>query len=227
MASTKFELDADIREDLGKGASRRLRHANKVPAIIYGANEPAVSLTLNHDKVITALKNEAFYSHILTLKLGSKQEKVVLKAIQRNPAKPRILHMDFMRIRADQKLTMRIPLHFLGEDDAPGVKEGGMISHNMTDLEVSCLPANLPEYIEIDVSQLTMDQTIHLTDIKLPKGVDLVAFAHGIEDHDLPVVSIHKPRMAEEETVEMAAEETPEAGAAEADTSAENADKKE
>jgi len=221
MSSIKFELEAELREDIGKGASRRLRHDNKVPAVIYGADHAPLSITLNHDKVKVALAHQAFYSHILTLKVGKKVEKVILKALQRNPAKPRIMHMDFQRIKADQKLHMHIPLHFIGEEKAPGTKDGGVFSHIMSDLEISCLPAHLPEYIELDVSQMVLNQTLHLSDIKLPKGIELVAFAHGVEGHDQPVISIHIPRIIEEEVVEAAseeAEETTEGEAAEGES---------
>lgn len=229
MSTNKFELEAELRADIGKGASRRLRHANKVPAVVYGAGEAPVSLTLNHDKVNVALAQEAFYSHILSLKVGSKMEKVILKAIQRNPSKPRIHHIDFLRIRADQKLTMHVPLHFINEDKALGVKDGGAISHLMNDVEVSCLPAHLPEFIEVDVANLELDKSLHLSELKLPKGVELTAFAHGVEDHDQAVVSIHIPRIIEE-VIEVAAEEAA-APEGEADANAEqpaaDADKKE
>jgi large subunit ribosomal protein L25 len=205
-----FEVEAELRLDIGKGASRRLRHANKVPAVVYGAGEDAVSLTLNHDKVSVALRQEAFYSHILTLKVDKKSEKVILKAVQRDPSKPRIHHLDFLRVRADQKLHMHVPLHFIGAEEAPGLKDGGIISHVMSDVEVSCLPANLPEHIEIDVSKLVLNQVIHLSELKLPKGVELVALAHGVEGHDLPVVSMHIPRIMEEEVIETADEENAE-----------------
>lgn len=207
MAAIKFELEAEVRTNVGRGASRRLRGTDKVPAILYGAGENAVSLILDHKKTLHALSHEAFYSHILTLKVGKKGEKVILKDVQRHPAKPRLLHLDFLRIRADQKLHMNIPLHFLGEENPPGVKDGGVVSHLMSDVEVSCLPDNLPEYIEVDISNLGMDETVHLSHLKLPKGVELVAFAHGVEGHDLPVVSIHKPRIIEEEVVAAAVEE--------------------
>jgi large subunit ribosomal protein L25 len=151
-ATAKFELEADVRQDLGKGASRRLRHTNKVPGVIYGAQQDPVSLTFDHDKVMVALAHEAFYSHILTLKIAGKSEKVILKDVQRNPAKPRIHHLDFQRIRADQKLHMNIPLHFVGDDKAPGLAGGGVVYHAITDVEVSCLPANLPEFLEVDTS---------------------------------------------------------------------------
>lgn len=200
-AKLKFELDAELRNDIGKGASRRLRHANKVPAIIYGGGEDAVSLTLEHHKAANALSHEAFYSHILTLKTGKKSEKVILKAVQRHPSEPRLLHIDFLRVRADQKLHMHVPLHFLGGEKAPGLKEGGVISHHMTDIEISCLPDDLPEYIEVDVENLQLNDSVHLSQLNLPKGVELVAFAHGVEGHDQTVASLHIPKIIEEEVV--------------------------
>lgn len=207
-AKIQFELDAEVRKDIGRGASRRLRQADKIPAVVYGAGEAPVSLMLDHKKTSIALGNEAFYSKILTLRLGKKSEKVILKDLQRHPAKPKIVHMDFLRVRADQKLTMNIPIHFIGEENAPGLKEGGVFSHVVSDVEISCLPADLPEYIEVDVSEMMLNQTLHLTDLKLPKGVELVAFAHGVEEHNLPVVSLHIPKIVEEEVpVEAVAEE--------------------
>ncbi len=208
MSTMKFELEADVRADVGKGASRRLRHANKVPAVIYGGGEKPVTLTLDHNKTMNALSHEAFYSHILTLKVGKTIEKVILKDIQRDPSKPRLAHIDFLRVRSDQKLTMNVPLHFIGEEDAPGVKEGGVFSHTMSDVEISCLPADLPEFIEVDVSGMVLDQVLHLSDLKLTKGAELTAFAHGVEGHDHPVVSLHIPRIVEEEVVEAVAEES-------------------
>jgi len=222
MATMKFELEAEIRADIGKGASRRLRHANKVPAVVYGGNEKSLSLTLDHNKTLHALSHEAFYSHILNLKIDKTTEKVILKDVQRDPAKPRIAHIDFLRVRADQQLHMHVPLHFIGEENAPGLKEGGVFSHLMSDVEVVCLPANLPEFIEVDVSGMMLDQTLHLSDLKLGKGVELAAFAHGAEGHDHPVISIHIPRIIEEEVVEAVTEET-EAGAEGAEQSTEAA----
>ncbi len=208
MSAFQFSLEAETRETLGKGASRRLRHANRVPAIIYGAGEAPAAITLEHNKIMHALSHEAFYSHILDLKTADRIEKVILKAVQRHPAKPRILHVDFQRVRADQKIHMHVPLHFKGEDVAPGVKAGGIFSHLMADVEITCLPGDLPEFIEVDVSSMALDDTLHLSDIKLPKGVVLVAFAHGVEGHDHPVISIHVPKIIEEEApvVEAAAE---------------------
>ncbi len=202
MSAKTFELNAEIRENIGRGASRRLRVADKVPAVVYGAGEQPLSLVLDHKKTMHALSHEAFYSHILTINIGKKSEKVILKAMQRHPAKPRILHMDFLRVRADQKLHMHIPLHFKGEELAPGIKEGGIFSHVMSDIQVSCLPADLPEFIEVDVSNMALNDVLHLTNIKLPKGVEIVALAH--EGHDAPVVSLHIPKIIEEEVIEVA-----------------------
>lgn len=204
MSAITFELDAEVRENIGRGASRRLRVANKVPAVVYGAGEQPLSLILDHNKTMHALSHEAFYSHILTINIGKKSEKVILKAMQRHPAKPRILHMDFLRVRADQKLHMHIPLHFKGEEEAPGVKEGGVFSHVISDVEVSCFPADLPEFIEVDVSSMTLNDVLHLTNIKLPKGVEIVALSQGVEGHDAPVVSLHIPKIIEEEVIEVA-----------------------
>lgn len=199
MASkNKFELEATVRHEMGKGASRRLRREEKVPGVIYGGGKQAVSLTFEHKHVAKALENESFYSRILTLRTGSDSERVILKDVQRHPFKPRVTHVDFQRVRSDEKLHMHIPLHFVGADKAPGCKEGGIISHIMSDVEISCLPDDLPEFIEIDVSEMAMNQIIHLSDIKLPKGVEIIALAHG---DDKPVVSLHMPR-AEEEPVE-------------------------
>lgn len=206
MAET-FEIEAQTRTEHGKAVSRRLRRLeNKIPGVVYGADKDPVSLTLDHNKVIKALENEAFYSQILSLKVDGKAEKVVLRDLQRHPYKPKVLHMDFQRISMKDKITMQVPLHFMGEDVAPGVKQGGgIISHLETSVEISCLPADLPEFIEVDVSKLELDNSIHLSDIKAGKGVEFVALSH---ENDLPVVSIHLPRAAKEE--EAAVEEPPE-----------------
>jgi large subunit ribosomal protein L25 len=190
-----FEIEASLRRDVGKGASRRLRHNEKVPAVVYGGGKAATSLTLEHKKIAKALENEAFYSHILTLKTDSEAEKVILKAVQRHSFKARILHVDFQRIRADEKLQMHVPLHFTGQEDAPGLKEGGIFSHIASDVLVSCLPAHLPEYIAIDVSQMALNDILHLSDIKLPEHVELVDLLHG---NDKGIVSLHIPRIQEE-----------------------------
>ena len=199
-AKMNFEVEATIRNEKGKGASRRLRREDKVPGIVYGGGKDAVTLTMAHNKISKSLETEAFYSHILTLKTGSESERVILKDVQRHPYKARIAHVDFQRVRADQKLHMHVPLHFIGAEECPGVKEGGQISHIMSDVEVSCLPDNLPEYVEVDVSAMILNQIIHLSELKLPSGVEIVALLH---DDDKPVVSVHVPRIeVEPEPVE-------------------------
>lgn len=200
--SVTFDLNAEARRDVGKGASRRLRRLdNKVPAILYGAEKEPTMLCLNHHEVHNALQHEAVYSHILTLHVDGKPEKVVLKALQRHPYKPRILHMDFMRVSAKHKLRMHVPLHFIGADKAPGMAAGGIVAHHISDVEISCLPANLPEFIEIDISKLELNDTLHLSDIKLPNGVELVSAAVADSESDHPVVNIHMPRIEVEEVI--------------------------
>lgn len=200
MAKQKFEVNASVRHDIGKGASRRLRREEKVPGVVYGGGKEPVSLSLEHKHISKSLENEAFYSHILTLKTGSESERIILKDVQRHPFKPKILHVDFQRVRSDEKLHMNIPLHFVGGDIAPGAKDaGGVISHIMSDVEISCLPDDLPEYIQLDISAMQLNDILHLSDIKLPKGVEILALSHG---DDKPVVSIHMPRIEEEPVAE-------------------------
>jgi len=189
--SDDFDLIADIREDQGKGASRRLRHQGKVPAIIYGAGRPPRALVFDHNRVILKLENESFYSSILNIKVGEKSQAAILKDVQRHPARPQVIHMDFQRIVEDEEIKMLVPIHFDGEDVAPGVKEGGgKVSHLITELEIVCLPKHLPEYLEIDVSELELDAMLKMSDVKLPEGVSVPALAQG-EEADRPVVSIH------------------------------------
>ncbi|MDJ0918443.1 MAG: 50S ribosomal protein L25/general stress protein Ctc [Woeseiaceae bacterium] len=210
----EFDLIADYREDMGKGASRRLRREGLVPAIIYGAGRPPRSLTFDHNKVIKQLESESFYSSVLNIKVGDKSQAAILKDLQRHPSKRLIMHMDFQRIVEDEEIRMNVPLHVVGEDTAPGIKmQGGSLSRLMTDVEVTCLPRHLPEYLEVDVSELELDQMLNLSDIKLPEGVSIPELAQGPE-HDHPIVSIHEIKAApvEEEIVdEEGAEEAPEA----------------
>jgi len=198
MSDPIFDLKAEVRTDLGKGASRRLRRLKDyMPAIIYGADKDPLSIMINHNSMLHALEHEAFYNHILTIHIDNKKEEVVLKDLQRHPAKRRILHADFQRIKAGEKIHMHIPLHFTGEDIAPGVKVGGgMVSHNLTEVEVTCLPNDLPEFIEVNLSNLELEDIIHLSDLKLPKGVELVALSHGDNEHNQAVAAIHKTRGA-------------------------------
>lgn len=203
-----FELNAEKRADIGKGASRRLRRLqDKIPGILYGGEREPIAITLEHKQVLKALENEAFYSHILTIKVDGKAEKAVLKDVQRHAFKPKVTHMDFQRVSAKSKLHMNVPLHFINEDIAPGVKiGGGIVNHLLTDVEVVCLPSDLPEYIEVDLAGLQLNQAVHLSDLKLSKGVELVALNH---DHDLSVANIQLPRAAVAE--EAAAAEATEA----------------
>jgi large subunit ribosomal protein L25 len=204
----KFEINAEPRSDMGKGASRRLRRAGKMPAILYGAGKEPMNLQLNHTEMQLHLEHEAFYSHILTLKLGEAgAEKVVLKDLQRHPYKPVLLHADLLRINEEAKLTMRVPIHFLNEEKCHGVRlQGGIASHLMTELEIVCLPKDLPEFIELDVAELRIGTTIHISDMKVPEGVEIAAFVHH-GDPTQPVYSVHAPRGATEEEGEGAAAE--------------------
>src|ERR687892_1011929 len=144
----QFELNAELRQCLGKGASRRLRHAGQLPVVLYGAGKEPVALTLNHNEMLQHLAHESFYSHVLTLRYAGNKERVVLKDLQRHPYKPQLLHIDLLRIDEKETLSMRVPLHFINEDKCIGVKQqGGIISHLMTEVEITCLPKDLPEYI--------------------------------------------------------------------------------
>jgi large subunit ribosomal protein L25 len=200
-AKAIFELQAELRHDQGKGASRRLRRTqDKIPAILYGGKEAPVAICLDHKKVMHALENKAFYSHILTLHIGGKPQKAVLKDLQRHHFKKAIFHMDFLRVNATDHINMHIPLRFVGAETAPGVLAGGIVNHPLIDVEVRCLASDLPEEVVVDISKLNLDESIHLSQLKLPKGTELVAFLHGhVEDHDQVVVAIHLPRQIEEE----------------------------
>ncbi|MDG0968382.1 MAG: 50S ribosomal protein L25/general stress protein Ctc [Porticoccaceae bacterium] len=198
--STDFTLHAKGREDTGKGASRRLRRlAGEVPAIIYGGKKDPAKVSLLHKEITKALDNEAFYSHIIALDIDGKSEDVILKDVQRHPAKKIILHLDFLRVSKSTKLQTRVPLHFINEEMSPGVKlGGGIVAHTMTDLEILCLPKNLPEYIEVDMGAIEVGQIVHISDIQLPKGVESVALNQGA-DYDLSVATINKQKAAASE----------------------------
>ncbi|HED16625.1 MAG TPA: 50S ribosomal protein L25/general stress protein Ctc [Gammaproteobacteria bacterium] len=202
--SENFEINAELRSDSGKGASRRLRHEGRFPAIVYGGGGDPVSLTLDQNEMGLHLQHEAFYSHLLTLKIGSKKQKAIMRDIQRHPAKDQIMHIDFLRVSASETISMHIPLHFLNEDIAIGVKQqGGVVSHLMSDVEVSCKASNLPEYIEVDLTDLEAGSAIHMSEIKMPSGITLAGLAHG----DQAVVNIHMPRGISEEAEDDAAPE--------------------
>lgn len=205
--SEAITLDAQIRTDLGKGASRRLRHANQTPAIIYGGDKAPVSITLAHNKLFKAQEAENFYSQVLTINVDGTEEKVIVKAMQRHVHKPQVNHVDFLRVDATHELHTAIPVHFLNEDKCAAVKAGGTIAHHANEIEVACLPAALPEFIEVDVANLELGQTLHLSDIALPAGVESVELRKG-ESHDQAVVSVAAPKGA---AAEETAEEAPEA----------------
>ena len=211
--SQDFVLNAELREDAGKGASRRLRRLeNLTPAIIYGGKKKPVNIQIPHKDLVKQLENEAFYSHLITINIGEKSESVLLKDLQRHPAKAEIIHADFLRVSKSKKVTVKAPIHFINEDTCVGVKmQGGKISHTMTELEISCLPANLPEFIEVDLAEVEVGQIVHISDLKLPKGVTSVALSHGA-DHDGAVASVSKPKgSAEDEDAGEAAAEGEEA----------------
>ena len=197
--SAMFELSAEPRSDLGKGASRRLRRAGKVPAILYGGGREPQALTLEHLEFMNQLQNEAIYSHVLTLKLGDRIESAVLRDLQRHPFKPTILHVDFLRVSADRKLRVHIPLHFINEENALGVKQqGGLVNHALIDIEIACLPKDLPEFITVDIIGLGIGEALHLSDLKLPDGVELATHVVSGSEQDAIVASIHHPHGGEE-----------------------------
>jgi len=190
---TEFTLNAQARTDLGKGASRRLRHSANIPAVVYGGNQDAQSLTILAKEITNLFENEAAFSHVLELNVDGAKQNVVVKALQRHPAKGFIMHADFVRVVAGQKLTAKVPVHFINEE-AP-VKKGGEISHVEAEIEVSCEAKDLPEFIEVDLANAEIGTIIHLSDLKAPKGVEFVALAHG---DDTAVANVHAPRVAPE-----------------------------
>lgn len=204
MSSVDFNINAESRSDVGKGASRRLRRDGKVPGIIYGSGKDPVSITTDHNKLVHHLEHEAFYSHILTVSLDGKTQKVVLKDLQRHPAKPKVLHVDFLRVGDNDVIHMQVPVHFINEDISVGVKSGGLVSHLMNSIEIICKAKDLPEFLQVDIAELKEGDSLHLSDVVMPKGVTVAALMHGT-DHDLPVVSIHTPRGGGDDVEEEAA----------------------
>ncbi len=194
--SAQFELNAKVREAQGTGASRRLRREGQIPAVLYGGGQPPELLELEHREVAYQLQNEAFYSHVLNVRIGDRVETAVLRDLQRHPYKPVILHLDLQRVSADQKIHVHVPLHFLNEDKV--AKAGGAVSHHLIEVDVACLPAQLPEFIEVDLANLVVGQAIHLSELKLPAGVELTALSHGTRE-DQVVASVSVARGGEEE----------------------------
>ena len=195
--TAEFALNAEVRSDLGKGASRRLRrNVAMVPAVIYGGEKAPQSISLLAKELAKLLENEAAYSHVLSLNVAGSNESVLIKALQRHPAKGYVMHADFIRVVAGQKLNAIVPLHFINQETSVGVKQqGGEVSHVLAEVEVSCLPKDLPEFIEVDMAAVEIGQIVHLADLKLQKGVELVALAHG---NDLAVANIHASRVAKD-----------------------------
>jgi large subunit ribosomal protein L25 len=192
-----FELSAEPRNDQGKGASRRLRHSGKVPAILYGAHVEPTRLALEHHKLLALVSDEKFFSSIISISVGAQKQPVIVKDVQMHPARNAVVHVDLQRVLENEKIRLHVPIHFKGEASAPGVKtQGGVVSHHMADMEVVCLPQDLPEYIELDLSAMNLNDSLYLNEVKVPAGVTISALAHGANP---PVVSIHAPRVAEPE----------------------------
>ena len=189
-----LSLNVELREVVGKGASRRLRRLEgNIPAVLYGGDADPISLTIPHKDIIKATSNEAFFSHVITLNIGKKKEKAIIKALQRHPAKPFILHADFFRIDEKQSITVKVPLHFINEEKCAGVKiGGGSILKTLNEIDVDCLPKDLPEFIEVDMLEVEVGSTVHISDITLPKGVTSVSLTH--EDGDLAVATVKAPK---------------------------------
>ncbi|MCU7553828.1 50S ribosomal protein L25/general stress protein Ctc [Alteromonas sp. ASW11-19] len=193
MAGSIYLLDASVRKDTGKGASRRLRREDKVPGILYGGEDAPVALTFDHNKINNSADYEAFYSHVLTLNIEGEKVEALVKDMQRHPYKPKIMHIDFQRVIAGEELHTNVPLHFINEDKCAPIKnDGGIAEHHVNEIEITCLPKDLPEYIEVDMTDVEMGQTVHLSDITLPAGISSVELAKDDETHDLAVVTVKK-----------------------------------
>ncbi len=196
--SNVFEFVADSRGQSGKSAARRARRSGSVPAVIYGGHREPQMLALSHNEVIKHLAHEAVYSHVLDVTIDGKTEKAILKGVQRHPAKFQVLHMDFLRVEMTELLKVHVPLHFVNESSSIGGKKGGIVAHAMIDVEVSCLPGALPDYIEVDLVGLDIGESAHLSDIVLPAGVEILALAQGVE-HDHPVASMMASKASKDE----------------------------
>lgn len=215
--SNDFTLSAEVRSDYGKGASRRLRKTKKFPGIIYGGGSNPTPVTLDHNEVLNRLQHEAFFSHILTIKVDGSEERAIIKDIQRHPYKQLVMHMDFQRVRMDEAISVRVPLHYLHEEECFGVKtEGGAINKIENDIGISCLPGDLPEYIEVDLIDLKLGETLHLSDVTMPDAVTATDYVEGDDDQNRAIVAVFLPRAAVEE------EETDEAEVPEGEVPAEN-----
>lgn len=187
-----YLLDAVLRTDEGKGASRRLRRTGRIPAVVYGGEGEAVSISLAENQLVRHLQDEQFYSSIINLKLDSGSEKVLLRDLQRHPARPVVLHADLLRVNSKEKIKITVQLHYINEESAPGVKlDGGRVTKSMMDVEIMCLVKDIPDFIEVDLIELKMAESVHLSDLKLPEGVESVQLLLG-EGHDLAIATISK-----------------------------------
>jgi large subunit ribosomal protein L25 len=221
--SNELTLHAELRSNTGKGASRRLRKENKVPGIVYGGKKAPQMVTLAFKDLTKALESESFYSQIVTLSIDGKTQQTVLRDLQRHPSRGEPTHADFLRVDAKQKITMVVPLHFLNEDKCIGVKQqGGEVQRNAAEVEVICLPKDIPEFVAVDMTNVQMGEIVHLSDLTLPEGVQILALTHGAE-HDQPVAAVHKPKG---QITEDEAAETAEAGEGTADADTKDAAKK-
>ena len=191
--SSVFEFDAVSRANAGTGSAKAVRRNGNIPAVVYGGSSEPELIELSHNEVQNKLANEAVYSHVLQLNVGGKVQNAVLKGMQRHPAKDTIIHMDFMRVNMNEKIKVHVPLHFINEETSVGVKAGGVVTHSMVEIEVACLPSDLPEYIEVDLAAVDIGGSVHLAEISAPTGVEILALTHG-DDHNLPVAQVVKTR---------------------------------
>ena len=204
----EFEVVARPRAELGTNASRRLRREGRIPAVLYGGGKDSTPLSLEENRIRKQIENEAFAAHVLIVKVGGEESQAVLKSVHRDPATERVIHMDFQRISATSEIRMHVPLHFVNEEDCPGKRAGGIVTRLLVEVEVGCLPKDLPEYIEVDMSVLDVGDSVHLSELRLPEGVHVMALAHN-PDNDQPVVNVQHPQKLELEGA--TGEEEPEA----------------
>jgi large subunit ribosomal protein L25 len=209
----QFEVIAEPRPALGKGESRRLRRAGRMPGVLYGAGKDPVSISLETSRISKQMESEAFFSHILAVKVGGEEAQAVVKDLQRDPATSQVLHVDLQRVSSSEELHMRVPLHFMNEEDSPGRRHGGVISHLMVDVEIGCLPKDLPEYIEVDMSDMDVGDSVHLSELIMPERVRLMALVHD-PDNDQPVITVQHPQKLEEVTAAEGEEIAEDEGAA-------------
>ena len=222
--SEQIQISASPREEVGTGASRRLRRgAQRIPGVIYGGDTGPQPLTLSVHELSRVMQNEAFHSQILNVVVDGAAEQAVVRELQRDPASDKVLHIDFLRVRADRAIQVSVPLHYLNEHDCVGVRAGGNLAHNLIEVEVSCLPADLPEFIEVDVGHLEMGEALHLSDLVTPDGVTIVALTYG-EERNIPVVSVQAPRGGAGDLDEVTGEEEAIDAEAPADEEGENAE---